>query len=572
MCHLSFVGGAETGFLFVRGTRKALLGCNTRGACGPLTADAARWSVRHDRRRSHNAAHVQPTRAGAVLSATAIDRAVLSPAIPPGFGRMALYALLGFSAGLPFHMFSAVLAVRLTNHSVPLAIIGFFGWVQLLPTFKFLWAPLLDKYDVPGFSRFWGRRRGWIMLSQLGIFSSILAMAFTASDASLLVTALFAVLLAFWTTTLEVAADGWRIELAPTPKEQGPVAAANQWGYRSAMVAAMSGSLLIADQPQLGWTWAYLAVAFGAFLPFPVLCVLRREPGHGGSRASALTAGLAAGAVIILGSVAITAVLGWLIVSVLSGVGVTADTDVKFYVFAVAILPFVLMAMALPKIRRATADSPLRSSVAIGPYVDFFWRYGFTAIVLMAFVSIYRMGDVLALNLSKPMILGLGYTKSEIGRADGVIALIAGIVGVTLGGWMVTRWRSAVTLTIGAIFAAIGNFGFVWLAHTVHSEWMLYIATGLDQFGNGMAGAVFVVYLSMLCNPRYASAQYAFLSGFAFMLSRLIAGAGGQIIDQLNKSGYSGFDLFFLFSGVISLAALLFLPLLRNAKPRPEDT
>jgi PAT family beta-lactamase induction signal transducer AmpG len=194
-------------------------------------------------------------------------------AVKPGIGRMALYVLLGFSAGLPFYMFSTVLSVRLADHGVVLAVIGFFAWVQLLPTFKFLWAPLLDKYDVPGFARFFGKRRGWIMLSQLGVFTSMVAMAVFSNDASLPLTALFAVLLAFWTTTLEVAADAWRIELAPTPEEQGPVAASNLWGYRTAMVAAGSGALLFADAAgsisaslrsfgiEPGWTASYLLIA-----------------------------------------------------------------------------------------------------------------------------------------------------------------------------------------------------------------------------------------------------------------------------------------------------------------------
>ena len=220
---------------------------------------------------------------------------------------MALYVLLGFSAGLPFYMFSTVLALRLAGHGVVLVVIGFFAWVQLLPTFKFLWAPLLDRYDVPGFARFWGKRRGWIMLSQLGIFSSMVAMALTSSDSSLAVTALFAVLLAFWTTTLEVAADAWRIELAPTQDEQGPVAAANLWGYRTAMVAAGSGALLVrrsVGQPapilagfgiEAGWTTSYLLIAAAAFVPLPILASMRprssrmrrrpcRRAGHGPGR------------------------------------------------------------------------------------------------------------------------------------------------------------------------------------------------------------------------------------------------------------------------------------------------
>ncbi|WP_246623268.1 permease [Sphingomonas colocasiae] len=490
-------------------------------------------------------------------------------AIPPGFGRMALYVLLGFSAGLPFFMFSTILGLRLQAHEVGLVVIGFFAWVQLLPTFKFAWAPLLDRYDIPGFSRFWGKRRGWIMLSQLGILTSMIAMALTASDESLPVTALFAVLLAFWTTTLEVAADAWRIELAPTREEQGPITAANLWGYRSAMVAAGSGALLIADRS--GWTASYLAIAAAAFVPLPILIAMRPDPGHGGGRWTALATGLLASAAILLGALLLTAAVGWVVLGIAEQIGISAQTNVTPYVLVICMVPFLIMAAAVPRIRKLPPDSAVRQSAALGPYVDFFWRYGFGALVLMAFVSIYRMGDVLALNLSKPMIKELGYSLTQIGRADSLVALIASMIGVGLGGWMVIRWRQGFTLAIGAFFAALGNFGFVWLAHQPPNEALLYIATAADQFGNGLAGAVFVVYLSLLVNPRYPGAQYAFLSGFAFLLPRLLSGAGGAIVEALDKAGHNGFDIFFLISGVASLAAIPFLPLLARIKPRPDD-
>jgi PAT family beta-lactamase induction signal transducer AmpG len=505
------------------------------------------------------------------------------PAIRPGFGRVALYVLLGFSAGLPFYMFSTVLALRLQAHGVVLVVIGFFAWVQLLPTFKFLWAPVLDRYDVPGFARFWGKRRGWIMLSQLGIFSSMVAMALTSSDENLAVTALFAVLLAFWTTTLEIAADAWRIELAPTQDEQGPIAAANLWGYRTAMVAAGSGALLVADPAgraapwlaglgiEAGWTTAYLLIAAAAFVPLPILASMRPDPGRSGGRWPALATGLAASAAILLSILAATAGIGWLVLSAAGGAGIDSKTNVTPYVLAVCMVPFLIMAAALPRIRRAAPDSAIRSSAAIGPYVDFFWRYGFGALAVMSFVSIYRMGDVLALNLSKPMIKGLGYSLDQIGYADSLVALASSIVGVGLGGLIVVYWRMGIALAVGAAFAAFGNFGFVWLAHQDVDVAMLYLATAADQFGNGMAGTIFVVYLSMLVNPRFPGAQYAFLSGFAFLLPRLLSGAGGAIVEQLDDAGLNGFDLFFILSGALSLAALPFLPFLARIRPRPDD-
>ena len=507
----------------------------------------------------------------AMATPAAIGPTPAGKAVPPGLRRQALYLLLGFSAGLPFYMFSTVLTLRLQAHEIGIVVIGFFAWVQLLPTFKFLWAPLLDRYQVPGFCRFWGKRRGWIMLAQLGIFSSMAAMAFVSPGDSLPLTALFAVLLAFWTTTLEVAADAWRIELAPTKEEQGPVAAANLWGYRTAMVAAGSGALLVADQPGWGWIGAYLVIAAAAFVPFPMLVAMRPDPEGQGSRAGALASGLVASLVILGAVTAVTATAGWVLLAIASGMGISGQTNVTPYVLGLCMVPFLIMAAALPKIRNLPPTAPARRSVAIGPYVEFFWRYGFMALVLMAFVSIYRMGDVLALNLSKPMIRGLGYSLSEIGRADSYVALIASMVGVAIGGWMAARWRQSWALTAGAIFAAIGNFGFVWLAHQPPAEATLYLATALDQFGNGMAGAVFVVYLSLLVNPRYPGAQYAFLSGFAFLLPRLLSGAGGAIVEAVDRAGYSGFDVFFFLSGVLSLAALVFLPVITRARPRPAD-
>jgi PAT family beta-lactamase induction signal transducer AmpG len=223
------------------------------------------------------------------------------------------------------------------------------------------------------------------------------------------------------------------------------------------------------------------------------------------------------------------------------------------------------MTIALPKIRRAPDDAPMRRSAAIGPYVDIFWRYGYGTLIVLAFVSLYRMGDVLALTLSKPLVKSIGYSLTQIGVADGAVALVASMAGVALGGWLVTRWPQAATLAIGAALAAIGNWGFVWLAHQRPSEAILYVATAADQFGNGIAGAVFVVYLSMLVNPRYPGAQYAFLSGFAFLLPRLLAGASGSMQQRI------GYDCFFLLSGALSLAAILFLPFLARVRPRAPD-
>jgi PAT family beta-lactamase induction signal transducer AmpG len=477
--------------------------------------------------------------------------------------RMGLYLLLGFSAGLPFYMFNAVLTLRLARHGIDISVIGFFAWVALLPTFKFAWAPLLERLDVPGFGRFWGRRRGWIMAAQLGIFTAMVGMAATSNDHSLPLTALFAVLLAFWTTTLEIAADGWRIELAPSQAEQGPIVAANLWGYRSAMVAAGSGAVLVAARAD--WAVAYLVIAVAAFLPFPILAAMRPEVDARGSRIGALGIGIAASAAILTAAALVTALVGWAALAAADAAGLGAKTNVTPVVLAICLLPFVALALWLPRIRRMGPDAPARRSALVGPYVDLFWRYGLMTLPVLAFVSFYRMGDVLTLTLSHPLWNARGYGLVEIGMADGAIALFASMAGVALGGWMAARWRIACVLALGALASALGNWVFTWLWLVPRAPWVLYVSAGVDQFGHGFAGAVFVVYLSMLVNPRYPAAQYAFLSGFAFLLPRLLAGASGAIQKVI------GYDGFFVLSGALSLAAVLFLPVIARVVARPSD-
>lgn len=485
---------------------------------------------------------------------------VVTGAVLPARRVLPLYLLLGFSAGLPFYMFNAVLMLRLARHGVDIVTIGYFAWVALLPTFKFAWSPLVDRFAIPGFSRIWGKRRGWILLSQLGIFATMVAMALTSDDENLPLVALFAVALAFWTTTLEVAADAWRIQLAPTQEQQAPIVAANLWGYRSAMVAAGSGAVLVAARAD--WMWAYLVIALAAFLAFPALAATRPEEGAQGSRWSALAGGIAASVAIVALSVAAIALVGWLALRATGAAGIGADSNLTAAVLVVCLLPFAALALALPRIRRMEADAPARRSPTIGPFVDIFWRFGLGTLAVLAFVSLYRVGDVLALTLSHPLWNARGYSLDQIGIADGAVALPASMAGVALGGWMAARWPLGRALAAGALVAALGNWAYAWLWWREPAALVLYASVAADQFGNGFAGTVFVIYLSLLVNPRFPAAQYAFLSGFAFLLPRLLAGASGAIQQAI------GYDGFFLLAGALSLAALVFLPVLARLRPR----
>src|SRR5213079_3272001 len=125
--------------------------------------------------------------------------------------RVALMLALGFSAGLPFLMVFGTLSVRMREAGVPVTTIGLFSWLALAYSLKFIWAPLIDAFDVPGLARLVGRRRAWMMVCQAVIAGALVCAAFFDPATNIAATAAFTFLVAFGSATQDVVIDGWRI-------------------------------------------------------------------------------------------------------------------------------------------------------------------------------------------------------------------------------------------------------------------------------------------------------------------------------------------------------------------------
>jgi MFS transporter, PAT family, beta-lactamase induction signal transducer AmpG len=173
-------------------------------------------------------------------------------------GRIALMLPLGFSSGLPILLVFSTLSTWLREAGISLTVIGMMSWVALAYSLKFLWAPIVDRYDVPVLSNLLGRRRGWMALAQLGVAAGLIGMAASNPQTGLPFTIVCAVLVAFASATQDVVIDGWRIDAAPTER-QGMMAAALLLGYRLALITAGAGALYIAEF--VNWPSAYLAMA-----------------------------------------------------------------------------------------------------------------------------------------------------------------------------------------------------------------------------------------------------------------------------------------------------------------------
>ncbi|WP_230529895.1 AmpG family muropeptide MFS transporter [Microvirga roseola] len=173
-------------------------------------------------------------------------------------GRIALMLPLGFSSGLPILLVFSTLSAWLREAGISLTLIGLMSWVALAYSLKFLWAPFVDRYDVPVLSNLLGRRRAWMALSQLALAAGLAGMALSNPQSGLTLTIVFAVLVAFFSATQDVVIDGWRIDAASTER-QGMMAASLLLGYRLALITAGAGALYIAEF--VNWTSAYFTMA-----------------------------------------------------------------------------------------------------------------------------------------------------------------------------------------------------------------------------------------------------------------------------------------------------------------------
>ncbi len=188
--------------------------------------------------------------------------------------RVIAILALGFSSGLPIMLVASTLSTWLAEARVSKASIGLFAYVFAPYTFKFAWAPLMDRLPLPLLTRWLGRRRGWMLLTQIGLLASIFALGQTDPATGLYWTAVFALLTAFFSASQDIVIDAYRIEILPK-EELGAGAGVVVLGYRIAMWVATAGALLIAEFA--GWSAAYTTMALLVSVGM-ITVLLVREP------------------------------------------------------------------------------------------------------------------------------------------------------------------------------------------------------------------------------------------------------------------------------------------------------
>ena len=381
--------------------------------------------------------------------------------------RVLIVLFLGFSSGLPLALSGSTLLVWMAEAGVDLGTIGLFALVGTPYTLKFLWAPLVDALHVPFFTRTFGRRRGWLVFSQLLLIGAILLLALTDPARSPLFVALGALLVATMSSTQDIVVDAFRVESLPE-SEQAAGMAAYVAAYRIGMLISTAGALFIvtgfeAIVPRgAAWMWGYVVMA-ALVLIGTVTALAATEPAQS-KRAEAAT----------------------------------QSEDALTRVF----------------------------HAAMGAFSEFLSRK--EAWAALAFVVLFKFTDAFSGNMTVPFVIDIGFTRNDYAVIVKGVGIAATLAGGFAGGFVARRYSLATSLWIGGIVQAMSNLSFSWLAVVGVNEWALTLAITSDNFCNAIGTVIFVAYLSALCqNPLHTATQYALLTALAAVgRTYLSSGAG----------------------------------------------
>ncbi|HCY86713.1 MAG TPA: MFS transporter [Desulfobacteraceae bacterium] len=498
--------------------------------------------------------------------------------------RVITMLFFGFSAGVPILLIFSSLSLWLREAGVERSAVTFFSWAALGYSFKYVWAPLVDQMPLPLLTRWLGRRRGWILVSQAGIVTAILWMAFTdpaSGHHQLTVMAMAAVLLGFSSANQDIVIDAYRIESAGEAL-QAMMASAYIAGYRIGMLVAGAGALFLADA--LGsakgaylydaWRTTYMAMAgvmgIGIITtlmvkePAPEQVVYREYGTMAYVRAFVLFLLAAAGFVLWFSQTAGLAAA----MKIPLGQLVANDHLAGFVVEGMRLAGGIGVAVLIARGMTAAGfvDKVMVRTSYVTPISEFYNRYGRSlAWLLLSLIGLYRVSDIVLGVISNVFYQDLGFSKSQIAGVVKTFGLLMTIAGGFLGGMLSVRFGVIRILFTGALLASLTNLLFVAMANVGPSMPMLYLVISADNLAAGLASAAFVAFLSSLTNIRFTGVQYALFSSLMTLFPKTFSGYSGTMVDTL---GYPGF---FTMTAVMGLPVLV-LVWLCGKYLRPGDT
>nr|WP_202895672.1 AmpG family muropeptide MFS transporter [Iningainema tapete] len=462
--------------------------------------------------------------------------------------------LLGFASGLPLFLTSKTLQLWMQDAKVDLGAITLFGLVSLPYSLKFLWAPLLDRFAPP----ILGQRRGWLILTQVGLVLAIAVMALQQPAQNVEVLRLLAIntlVIAFLSATQDIAGDAYRTDvLTPLELETG----ASVWvlGYRVSLFITSSLALVLADV--IPWNVVYFLMA--ALMALGILATIWAPEAPRSYEQANITTTLSGKDGIFL------LLIGGLVAGLLGGVitGVI-PMPVFSWLLAALLVGWIAISFLAPKRdlnQSQNAPQTLQDAVLL-PFQDFFQRFGITkGSIILVFILLYKLGDSLVGITGNLFLREINFSKTEIGAIQGGMGFIATTVGVLVGGVILTKIGINRALWVFGILQLVSNLGYYALASAGKNYSVLVLAINIENCCAGLVTVATVAYLMSLCNHSFTTTQFALFSSLMAISRDILSAPAGQIAKA------TGWSSFFLLTLVTALPGLLLLPIVAPWNPQ----
>jgi PAT family beta-lactamase induction signal transducer AmpG len=412
--------------------------------------------------------------------------------------RVLIVLFLGFSSGLPLALSGSTLQVWARESGVDLETIGLFALVGTPYTLKFLWAPLIDALDAPLLSRLLGRRRAWLILSQLLLIAAILFLASCDPAAAPFTVAIGALLVATASATQDIVVDAFRVESLPE-REQAAGMAGYVAAYRIGMLVSTAGALFLVS---------YFEQSLGLMKPLAWRC------------------GYVAMALLVLIGMITT---------------IAATEPEKSQEAAAA---------------HAT-DSPVVRVVktAVTAFLEFFRRDALIMMVgVLVFIVLFKFTDAFAGAMTAAFVIDIGFSRNEYAAIVKGVGLAATLIGGFAGGFVARSYPLATSLWIGGIVQALANLAFSWQALVGVDAAVLAFSITVENFTSAIGTVIFVAYLSALCsNPLHTATQYALFTALAAFGRTVLSSQAGRVAEA------TGWAWFFVICAAVAIPGLALL-------------
>jgi PAT family beta-lactamase induction signal transducer AmpG len=419
--------------------------------------------------------------------------------------RVIVVLLLGFSGGLPLALSAATLGIWMAKAGINLGTIGLFALVGTPYTAKVLWAPLVDAIDVPVLSRVLGRRRGWLLLTQIALIAAIVFLGMCDPAVVPWLVALGALLVATASATQDIVIDAFRVE-SLDESEQAAGMASYVFGYRIGMLASGAGALFLA----------------GAFDRWGL-------PTHAAWMVT------------------------YLVMAALVAVGIIASL--------VAAEPPKSEPVETAHVRQSPVTRVIET--AVHAFTDFLQYRNIAAI--LAFMVLYKFTDALAGVMTGPFVTkpppgGLGFSLEVYAAIIKGIGLAATLLGGFAGGFVARTFSLSASLWIGGILQAVANLAFSWQAIVGADAGWLTFAIVTENFTSAIGTVILVAYQSALCrNPLHTATQFALLTALAAVGRTYMSSGAGFLASAI------GWPVFFALCAAAAIPSLALLAWLQHS-------